>query len=205
MAESTETDSTPPRRAPDPRRRSERAHTAILDAAAALVGEVGFAKMTMEGIAARAGVGKQTIYRWWPSKAAVVLDAFRREAGGEPAPLPDTGDLAADLRVVLRATVDEYNTREVDRINRAFIAEVQHDEDFARAVTEDLLRPNMTAYKDRLLSARDAGEISADADLDVAVELLTGPLYHRWLLRTAPLTHAYVDVLVDMALRALRP
>lgn len=205
MAESTAPDRTPTRRAPDPRRRSERARTAILDAAAALMGEVGFARMTMEGIAARAGVGKQTIYRWWPSKAAVVLDVFQREAGGESEPLPDTGDLAADLRTVLRATVDEYNTPETDRISRAFTAEVQHDEDFARVVTEDLLRPHMRAYRDRLLSAREAGEISADADLDVAVELLTGPLHHRWLLRTAPLTHHYVDVLVDMALRALRP
>lgn len=69
-------------RAPDTSRRSERSRRAILDAALALVGEAGYARTTIEGIAARAGVGKQTIYRWWPSKAAVLLDAFLDLTGG---------------------------------------------------------------------------------------------------------------------------
>ena len=65
-----------PHKAPDSSRRSDRSRRAIYDAALALVGEVGYARTTIEGIAARAGVGKQTIYRWWPSKAAVLLEAF---------------------------------------------------------------------------------------------------------------------------------
>ncbi|MEV4089583.1 helix-turn-helix domain-containing protein, partial [Nonomuraea fuscirosea] len=80
---------------PNPARRSERSRQAILDAARELVSEVGYAKLTIEAIAARAGVGKQTIYRWWPSKGAVVLDAFLAlsEAGpGRSMALPDTGD-----------------------------------------------------------------------------------------------------------------
>src|SRR4051812_2052510 len=104
----------PEARTPDPARRSDRSRRAILDAALALVGEVGYNRLTIEAIAARAGVGKQTIYRWWPSKAAVLLDASLALAGdvpeGEGRPgLPDTGDLAADLKRVLRATVDEFN------------------------------------------------------------------------------------------------
>ncbi|MFE0511741.1 TetR/AcrR family transcriptional regulator, partial [Streptomyces sp. NPDC058964] len=99
--------------APDATRRSEKSRRAIYDAALALVGEVGYPKTTVEGIAARAGVGKQTIYRWWPSKADVLLEAFldlgeqvAQAAGQEPYAFPDTGDLAADLRAVLRATVE---------------------------------------------------------------------------------------------------
>ncbi|WP_017599032.1 TetR/AcrR family transcriptional regulator [Nocardiopsis lucentensis] len=193
------------RRAPNPQRRSERAHRAILDATTELVGEVGYAKLTMEAIAARAKVGKQTIYRWWPSKAAVVLDVFERRTGTPGDPLPDTGDLAADLRTVLYATVDEFTDPETDRVARAFTAEIQHDPDLAATVTERLTRPNNEAFRERLRAARDAGQLDPDIGLDLALELLTGPITQRWLTRTAPLTHAYVDELLAAALRALGP
>ena len=85
---------------PNATRRSERSRRAILTAALDLVEEVGYAKTSVEGIAARAGVGKQTIYRWWPSKGAVLLDALLALSEGDDGvePLPDTGDLAADLK-----------------------------------------------------------------------------------------------------------
>lgn len=206
MTESTTPRQGHERRAPDPRRRNQRAHAAILDAAAELLAEIGFSKMTVEGIAARARVGKQTIYRWWPSKSAVLLDVFATYTGGEAGrPLPDTGDLAADLKTVFRAIVDEFNTPAMDRTSRAFTAEIQHDPQLAQEITHRLLLPNLEAFKNRLRSAQEAGQIAPDTDLDLAVELLNGPLHHRWLLRLAPLTHAYADDLVDTVLRALRP
>ncbi|WP_159942638.1 MULTISPECIES: TetR/AcrR family transcriptional regulator [unclassified Nocardiopsis] len=206
MAQSTAQEETRARRGPNPRRRSERARRAVLDAAAELLGEVGYARLTVEAIAARAGVGKQTIYRWWPSKAAVVFDVFTAltgSAAGEP--FPDTGDLTADLRTVLRATVDEFAVPAMDRTMRAFTAEMQGDPDLAEAVNERLVRPNTEALKDRLRSAAAAGELDPEADLELAADLINGALHHRWLLRTAPLTHAYADALVDTVLRALRP
>ncbi|GAA0983664.1 TetR/AcrR family transcriptional regulator [Nocardiopsis tropica] len=207
MAESTPLeDSRAPRRGPDPRRRSERARRAVLRAASELLGEVGYAKVTVEAIAARAGVGKQTIYRWWPSKAAVVFDVFTALTGGTAGePLPDTGDLAADLRTVLRAIVDEFNDPEMDRTTRAFTTELQNDPVFAEAVNERLLRPNTEAFKDRLRAGREAGQLAPGADLDIVTELLTGPLHHRWLMRTGPLTHAYADELVETVLAAVGP
>jgi len=111
------------------RTRSDTSRRAILDAAFALVGDVGYAKLTMEGIAARAGVGKQTIYRWWPSKGAVLFDAFlalSEDAEGVPA-LPDTGDLEADLKLVLRATVAELNDPRYDVPMRAMAAAIASD------------------------------------------------------------------------------
>lgn len=206
MTESTAPRQGHERRAPDPRRRSQRAHTAILEAAAELLGEIGFSKMTIEGIAARARVGKQTIYRWWPSKSAVLLDVFTTYTGSEAGePLPDTGDVETDLKTVFRAIVDEFNTPSLDRTARAFTAEIQHDPQLAREITDRLLLPNLEAFKQRLRAAQEAGQVSPDADLDMAVELLNGPLHYRWLMRLAPLTHAYADGLVDTALRALRP
>src|ERR1700754_5038901 len=97
-------------------RRSAQSREAIMRAALEMCQELGYARLTIEGIAARAGVGKQTIYRWWSSKAEVLFEAFVEfgaQAAGEAeeawegaGALPDTGDLAADLKTVLRATVD---------------------------------------------------------------------------------------------------
>ena len=116
--------------APDATRRSERSRRAIYDAALDLVAEVGYPRTTIEGIAARAGVGKQTIYRWWGSKADVLLEAFldlstqaAREAGQEPYAIPDTGDLAADLKAVLRITVDQLKDPRFEGPSRALAAE----------------------------------------------------------------------------------
>jgi AcrR family transcriptional regulator len=193
--------------APDPARRNERSHRAILTAAAELVHEVGYRRLTIEAIAARAGVGKQTIYRWWPSKGAVVLDGFLASVNENPddLSLPDTGDVAADLRGVVRAIVAELADPKLSGTTRALMIEMQEDTEFADMVLERLLGPQLAAIADRLRAAQHAGQLRADLDLSVAVELLVGPLYHRWLLRTAPLTEAYADRVTDLALRALAP
>ncbi|MCX4968984.1 TetR/AcrR family transcriptional regulator [Streptomyces sp. NBC_00654] len=231
-----------PNRNPDSSRRSDRSRRAIYDAALALVGETGYAKTTIEGIAARAGVGKQTIYRWWPSKAAVLLEAFldlqerasEQSAGqsaGEAAEagaagvvdvaaeegvaagagdaavaaygIPDTGDLAADLKAVLRATVDELNDPVTGAPTRALAAESIVDPVLGAEFVEKLLEPQLGLYVTRLRAAQAAGQVRADVDPRVALELLIAPLTHRWLLRTLPLTHAYADAIVDHALRGL--
>ncbi|MFY2564467.1 TetR/AcrR family transcriptional regulator [Corallococcus terminator] len=189
---------------PDVSRRSGRSHQAILKAVVELVGEQGYARLTIEAIAARAGVGKQTIYRWWPTKGALVLDAFAALAG-EAAALPDTGNLAVDLKTVLRATVVELCEPRFEVPSRALTAESQLDPVLARQFVDTLLRPSLEVTKERLRAAQRAGQVAQGVDLDVAVELLFGPLFHRWLLRTAPLTREYADTVVDYAVAALRP
>ncbi|MFJ4822153.1 TetR/AcrR family transcriptional regulator [Streptomyces bacillaris] len=212
-----------PHKAPDASRRSDRSRRAIYDAALALVGENGYRRTTIEGIAARAGVGKQTIYRWWPSKAAVLMEAFldlaaraaeqaAPEGGGETdSPgggeygIPDTGDLAADLKLVLRATVDELNDPLMEAPTRALTAEGIVDAKLGAEFIEKLLDPQLALYVTRLRAAQEAGHLRADADPRIALELLIAPLTHRWLLRTLPLTHAYADTIVDYALGGLTP
>ncbi|MEU6015496.1 TetR/AcrR family transcriptional regulator [Streptomyces sp. NPDC047515] len=198
-------------RPPDSSRRSERSRRAIHDAALGLVGEVGYPRTTIEAIAARAGVGKQTIYRWWPSKAAVLLDAFLalgdraagRSGGGEAQGIPDTGDLAADLRAVLRATVDELTDPAFEAPTRALAAEGIVDPRLGAEFVQKLLDPSLQLYAARLRAAQEAGQVRADVDPRIALELLVGPLTHRWLLRTLPLTHEYVDTIVDYTLHGL--
>jgi len=188
-----------------PARRSERSRQAILGAAAELVAEVGFPKLTIEAIAARAGVGKQTIYRWWPSKGAVVFDAMLSGMSEDgDLSLPDTGDLAADLRLVLRGTVAEMADPAFQAPGRAMTTEIQSDPVLAREYRERLLGPNLEAAKARLRSAQETGEVGRNVDLDVAVEMIFGPVYYRWLLRLGPLDDAYADAVAGLAVAGLR-
>ncbi|OLZ69353.1 TetR family transcriptional regulator [Streptomyces sp. IMTB 2501] len=198
--------------APDAARRSEKSRRAIYAAALALVGEIGYPKTTVEGIAARAGVGKQTIYRWWSSKADVLLEAFldlstqaAQEAGQAPYTIPDTGDLAADLKAVLRITVDQLLDPRFEVPARSLAAEGVVNEPLGREFVGKLLEPQLQLYVDRLRAAQDAGAVRADVDPRIALELFVSPLAQRWLQHTAPITYAYTDTLVDYALYGLIP
>ncbi|CCK30530.1 TetR-family transcriptional regulator [Streptomyces davaonensis JCM 4913] len=199
--------------APDStRRRSEKSRRAIYDAALALVGEVGYPKTTIEGIAARAGVGKQTIYRWWSSKAEVLMEAFldlgeqaSREAGQEPYAIPDTGDLAADLKAVLRATVDELKDPRFEVPSRALAAEGVVNEELGRRFVAQLLEPSLQLYVARLRAAQDAGDVRPEIDPRIALELFVSPLAQRWLQYSGPISYEYTDTLVDYALHGLAP
>ncbi|WP_328870909.1 TetR/AcrR family transcriptional regulator [Streptomyces sp. NBC_00287] len=198
--------------APDSTRRSEKSRRAIYDAALALVVEVGYPKTTIEGIAARAGVGKQTIYRWWSSKAEVLMEAFldlgeqvNREVGQEPYALPDTGDFAADLKAVLRATVDELKDPRFEVPSRALAAEGVVNEQLGRQFVAKLLEPSLQLYVERLRSAQDVGQVRPDIDPRIALELFVSPLAQRWLQYSGPISYEYTDTLVDYALHGLAP
>ncbi|MFD3702235.1 TetR/AcrR family transcriptional regulator [Nocardia sp. NPDC058658] len=189
----------------DATRRNEASRRAILSAAFELAGEIGYDKLTIEAIAARAGVGKQTIYRWWPSKGAVLLDAFLMlSETGETPGLPDTSDLEADLKFVLRATVDELADPRFDLPLRGLTSAIMHDTDLAATYVERLQGPIDDLKRRRLAAAQAAGQIAADIDLDVAIAMIWGPLMDRWLLRTGTLTADFADRVVETALRGLR-
>ncbi|MEU6307599.1 TetR/AcrR family transcriptional regulator [Streptomyces chartreusis] len=198
--------------APSSTRRSEKSRRAIYDAALALVAEVGYPRTTIEGIAARAGVGKQTIYRWWSSKAEVLMEAFldlgeeaARAAGDEPYAIPDTGDLAADLKGVLRATIDQMTDPRFAAPARALAAEGLVNEALSREYVAKLLEPSLQLYVERLRTAQEAGDVRPDIDPRIALELFVSPLAQRWLQHTGPISYAYTDTLVDYALHGLAP
>ncbi|MFC4003356.1 TetR/AcrR family transcriptional regulator [Prauserella oleivorans] len=193
---------------PGSSRRSERSRQAILGATRALIAEVGYAKLSIEAIASRAGVGKQTIYRWWPSKGAVVFDAIlalSEQSPGEPVALPDTGDLEADLKQVVRATVAEFSDPAFDAPIRALTTELVHDAELAALYEKRVAAPVDEAKKERLRSAQRAGQLRADADLDLVLDLLYAPVFRRWLLRTGPLTAEFADAVVEATVRAFSP
>ncbi|ROS75498.1 TetR/AcrR family transcriptional regulator [Cellulomonas sp. PhB143] len=186
---------------PGATRRSEASRQAILAATEALCRESGYRRLTIEAIAARAGVGKTTIYRWWTSKGAVVLELLDATATTAVAP-PDTGDLAADLHALLTEVV-RLLTPPLTSPAVGLIAEALQDPALGRELRDRLIEPRIAAFKDRLRRAQDAGDLPADADLDVALDLLYGPLYHRLAFHLDMPDAGYLASLVAHVLRAL--
>lgn len=183
-----------------PARRSERAYRAIVDATKELLDEQGFAATSIDQIARRAGVGKQTIYRWWPNKAAVVLEAHAEQAA-ERIPLPDTGDLRRDLRIAAAACSRNLSDSAIGRVCVELIGEAQVDERFAAAYREMFVTTRRSVLREMLERARERGEVRDDVDLELAIDLFFGPIWYRRLVRHAPLTsdfaHALADALAD--------
>ncbi|MDJ0464360.1 TetR/AcrR family transcriptional regulator [Streptomyces sp. H27-C3] len=189
---------------PNPQRRSEKSRLAILTAALELCAEKGYGGVTIEAIAAHAGVSKKTIYRWWPSKGAVVLESVTDGVEGGT-PFIDTGDLAADLRTHMTGLAVRFATAPYGPAYAGILSEVLHDDALARTLNEQLISQRFAAAKDRLRSAQLQGELPEDTDLELAAEMLYGPLYYRYVLRQSLHTPARIAELIDHVLRAFRP
>jgi AcrR family transcriptional regulator len=178
---------------PAPRRR-ESSRLAILDAALALCREKGYARLSIEATAARAGVGKQTIYRWWPSKGAVLLEAL--EAAADTA-FPDTSDLVADMRTTFNDVVRFLASPDTGPPFAALIAEAQHDPALGPLLLERLIRPRRAPIVQRLRRAQQTGQLPQALDVEAVLEVIFGALHHRLLLRSGPLDSAYANFVVD--------
>lgn len=166
--------------------------------------ELGYAKLSIEAIAARAGVGKHTIYRRWPSKGALLLDSLLslNEPGLD---YPDTGDVLADLRQQIHEAVDLLTAAPLRPLFQALVGEAQHDPGVAAALNERFIAPQADKTVARLRIAREQGQLSPDFDLDLAMAILSGPLYFRLLITQEPLTHEYVDRTLDALFTGMGP
>src|SRR4051812_4981059 len=187
---------------PNPLRRNEASRRAILDAALSLCAELGYARLTIEAIAARAGVSKKTIYRWWRSKGAVLLDAVD-EVATNVVYQRDTGDLAADLHTQLTSVIGLLTAPGSAVVG--LIAEALHDGDLAHDLRERLIATRIEEFKGRLRRAQADGQFPADADLDVALHLLYGPIYHRLVYHLGMPDAEELRTLIAHVLRAFGP
>jgi AcrR family transcriptional regulator len=185
------------------RPRSERSRRAILAAAASLLRDRGLHAMSIESVAARAGVAKKTIYRWWPSKGVLALDAIFEEWSTARGLTPDTGSLAADLRSRMRATVRVFRSEPLGSTLAALIAEAQADRELADAYLERVLTPLRDQIRVIFASAIERNEISPDVDLEAAIDLVQGPFYLRLLHTHAPLDQRFADAIVRLATEGL--
>jgi AcrR family transcriptional regulator len=178
------------------RPRSEEAHQAILDATLALLAEVGFSALTVEGVAGRAGVGKATIYRRWPSKLPLVVEAFGGLPSFEDA---DTGSLAGDLKAMLRSYLELFNKTPLAAVLPALASERAHDPALAE-LFDPVLRQRRSPLTRALERAVARGEVPPDLDLDLAADLIVGPIAVRLFFTGRKVTTKMVDPMVDLAL-----
>jgi AcrR family transcriptional regulator len=181
------------------RPRDEDARERILQAALAILEHTCFVNATTDAIAERAGASKATIYRWWPNKAAVFIEALR-EATAVELPFPDTQDLEKDVRLQLQNFVKLLTGRR-GRTFRAFIAAAQSDPEVAEAFRTLWIEPRRAQAKAVLRRHQQKGRLPGDIDLEVFIDLLYGPFYLRLLTGHRPLTSAFADSIADMALR----
>lgn len=184
------------------RPRSERAQQAILTAAMGLLLERGLRTMSMEEVAERAGVSKATIYRWWDSKDLLALDALSAEWAPKRDADRDTGSLRGDLLAQLRPWLRQVTVKPYGRVIAGLVAEAQTDAVFAELYRDHFVQPRRDATRPLLLRAIDRGEIATDTDLDVALDLLYGPIYHRLLHGHAPLTDRFIQQVIDAVIAA---
>jgi AcrR family transcriptional regulator len=162
---------------------------AVLEAANALLSERGFKATSLEAIAERAGASKVTLYRWWPNKAAVVMEAFML-AMREAMPYRETASPLSDLREHLIAFCRVLSAKP-GAILASLVAEGVFDEELNQALRTRWIAPRRAEASHHLQRAIDAGEMRGDIDLETVLDALYGPLYHRLIVRRAPMTAAF--------------
>jgi AcrR family transcriptional regulator len=185
------------------RRRSIRSHQAILAATTQLLAEVGYTALTIEGVATRAGVGKATVYRWWPSKGALVIEAM--STARDMVPVPESGDLRKDLLAVGKGIVQTLAHTPAGAVIPALAADIMHDPEMAEQFRSQMIRPRRSAVTQILRRAADRGELPADLDIDLLLDVYAGAVFYRVLVSGEPVTDLLAEQLVSLLLDGKAP
>jgi AcrR family transcriptional regulator len=185
-----------------PRSNAAVSHTAIMDAVYELLKEKPARDLTMDAVAKRAKVGKPTLYKWWPSKAALILTMFheRLDATLEA---PKTGTAEKALRARMKHLIFECNGL-FGKVMADLIAEGQGDASILKDLYEKHIRVRRASTTADIERGIASGELSADTDPELLMDAVFAPVYLRLLLRFEPLTEAYGNQLIDQALRGVR-
>ncbi|MFI9047471.1 TetR/AcrR family transcriptional regulator [Streptomyces sp. NPDC053427] len=197
-------DKQPPSESRPGRKRSEESRLAILVAAFELVGEVGYAGLTIEGIANRAGCGKQTIYRWWPSRAHVLLEALAVKADLYVTNA-DHGSYADDVRAFLEDTFQLGRQQRVVEILRVLMAEAQINEEFGQLFRSAFLQRRRDALQVVLDRARTRGDLPPRPAASTVLDIVFGTLWYRLLATRQPMGDDLVEELTATLTQAAQP
>lgn len=187
---------------PDVRRRNQRSHQAIRKAAAELLDEVGYADMTVQDIAARAGVSNKTIYRWWSNKAAVVMEAFAQQTANI-IDVPNTGNIRDDLLTFVRGSFVVHRTMKFGATIANLVAAIQSDTVLALAFREQFIAQRRIAVRQIFEQAIKRGELGENIDLEMAIDGVYAPIFYRLLVGHAPLDEEFAEKLVNQLLSGI--
>ena len=180
------------------RPRSEQARRAIFRSTLKLLPHIGFPDLTIEAIAADAGVGKATVYRWWPNKGALVVDAFASSTEHK-LHFPDTGSVYQDMSLQMKQVIAIFRSRR-GRIVAALVGGGQSDPELLEAFRERFLWPRRREAYKTLRRGIERGELPRNLDLDLVLDILYGSIYMRFLIRHAQLSESYVEKVCRMVL-----
>jgi AcrR family transcriptional regulator len=181
------------------RPRDERADRAILATALALMAEHGVSDLRMDEVAARAGVGKATIYRRYRSKDELVAAAVSGLVS--EIAVPDTGSTRADLLALMRSAVRVYSGSIQAGVMPALVDAMSRDAELARTVREQVLAPRRAALRGVLERGVERGELRADLDMELALDTLGGPLFYRLLVTGGPIDDRLAEGVVDLIMK----
>lgn len=181
-------------------KRNPQVREAILDSATALLGEVGYHALTVEAVAAKAGVGKATIYRWWPTKPTLVLDALLHWLKLEVA--PSTGDVKKDLTAAVQDTVDNYSRTVAGIVIPALASELSHDPQLLEEFRTKFIRPRRAAFSQILKRAAPDDDVS-QSDLELICDMVAGTVFYRVLISGEPINKMFAKRLAEVALSGL--
>ena len=181
------------------RPRSDESRAAILKAAYQILREGGFAEFTVEGVAARAGAGKATIYRWWKSKGTLAVEAFLVAVAPRMDAVAETESPLDDLRKQVHLAATIYRGR-AGQLVRELIALGQADSETGKLLFSDFFEPRRKAAFITLRRAQTSGEVRRDVDLDVLADALWGPIFHRVLVTHTSIEKPFIDKLLDLVL-----
>ncbi len=183
------------------RPRSEQSRAAVLRTASKLMREVGLNAMTTEQIANQSGTGKATIYKWWPNKFAVAVEAFLSEMHTESAD-PDTGSAVHDFELVLRGVMRFYAS-EGGRIFAELVGQAQSDSVVEVELREHLIQSRRDVGRQIWVRGVARGELRPDVDVEIALDLIFGPAMYRLVASHDPLDDATADALIAAVMRGL--
>lgn len=195
-------EASPPARRGPGRPRNAAHDEAIVKAVRDLLRASGYGALTIDGVAARAGVGRPTVYRRWPSKAALVIGALSELAPAQPT--PDTGSLREDLLAIRRRQMELLSSPEGRRVLPGLAADVAEDEELHRCFYDQYVAPWKAAVEEAIGRAVARGEIGGNADARLVGDVLTGPLFFRVLFAGEPVTDEALESAVDLVLAGLQ-
>ncbi|OKP83611.1 TetR family transcriptional regulator [Paenibacillus helianthi] len=184
------------------RPRNNEAEASILAASYDLLLEAGFGAVTVEKIAERAKVSKATIYKWWPNKAAVVLDGYLSAASAR-LPVPDTGSVQEDIRIHATNLAVFLCSRE-GRVITELIGEAQFDAGLAEANRTRFFAPRRQEARELLERGVARGELKKDLDVNYSIDLMYGPIFYRLLITGDMLNGEFVEKLLALAFEGIR-
>jgi AcrR family transcriptional regulator len=185
---------------PPGRPRDPDTHAAVLEATRRLLIEHGYHRLTFEAVATAAGTTRSTLYRWWPSRGALVLEAAAEHL--DIGAVPDTGDSREDLRIAIRQLIDTFSDHLAGVVILAAIANLDGDWTMARAFREQWVYPWRTTAAAAIQRAIARGDLADGTDVQFLLNVIVGTVFQCTVTPATPMTDGLVDALVDLTLPA---